>query len=245
MNWYCEYKSQEEGQNLTEIPQWKVFAGTNFWTCDLPNQIFDLLLAVSVFLSELQWNIFLKKSFWSIEIRTQGWWLWSSNSISVLCSSTHHTQQHCNIVSNQMMSLNVHLPGSSSRFWASFERESSRFCSPKHMLCHRHNLLHLQTELKAFSSMSEHLSLFVPVAHARTLSLSITHTHTHTNYSQNERDPEFVSTGREKERGMERYRGEREGVRVEKGTHARTPMHTHMHTHAHAHAHSHTHSNTL
>ena len=40
MNWYCGYKSQEEGYILTEIPQWRVLAGTEFWTCDPPTQIF-------------------------------------------------------------------------------------------------------------------------------------------------------------------------------------------------------------
>ena len=43
MNWYCAYKSQEEGYILTDIPQWKVLAGTKLWTCDVPTQIcFDL-----------------------------------------------------------------------------------------------------------------------------------------------------------------------------------------------------------
>ena len=38
--WYCEYKSKEGGYILTEIPQWRVLAGTKFRTCDLPTQIF-------------------------------------------------------------------------------------------------------------------------------------------------------------------------------------------------------------
>ena len=40
MNWYCVYKSQEEGYILTEIPQQRVFTGNEFQTCDLPTQIF-------------------------------------------------------------------------------------------------------------------------------------------------------------------------------------------------------------
>ena len=40
MNWYCVYKSQEEGYILTEIAQQRVLAGTEFWTCDLLTQIF-------------------------------------------------------------------------------------------------------------------------------------------------------------------------------------------------------------
>ena len=39
MNWYCVYKSQEEGYILTEIPQKRILTGTEFWTCDLQTQI--------------------------------------------------------------------------------------------------------------------------------------------------------------------------------------------------------------
>ena len=41
MNWYCVYKPLEEGGILTEIPQRKVLSGTEFWTCDLPTQIYS------------------------------------------------------------------------------------------------------------------------------------------------------------------------------------------------------------
>ena len=40
MNWYCVYKSQEEGYILMKIPRQNVLGGAGFWTCDLPTQIF-------------------------------------------------------------------------------------------------------------------------------------------------------------------------------------------------------------
>ena len=35
MNWYCEYKSQDKRSILTENPQWRVLADTEFRTCEL------------------------------------------------------------------------------------------------------------------------------------------------------------------------------------------------------------------
>ena len=40
MNWFCAYKSQEEGEILTHNLKWKTQAGARFWTCNLLTHIF-------------------------------------------------------------------------------------------------------------------------------------------------------------------------------------------------------------